>query len=257
MSGRVPIPAVAFSSTCIVGVRADDRLAVNQRHAIHSAAFKVCSNLVLYYSSGGYGGAIRNLEAYRAGMAWLREQGERSGDSALQAPLRQMNEQIAMLERNGDIDRLLKPRWVIQTLQAQAQLGNHLAERYAGLDGSPGLLLLHEQSLDVNRILLMYQIRAFGSLAIYFMEVGEGTPQHLDARVIERFRQLATRLPERAQEFGELERRYRYIRPRPLDGNGNQLAAGAEYYLGESSRRSTEWQRITRTSRKWRRKAER
>jgi len=209
-------------------VQADDRPSANQLHMIRSAAFTVCSNLLLYHSSAGYGGDVRNLEAYRAGMAWLGGQ----GDAELVEPLRQMDEQIALLERNHDADRLLKPRWVIPLLQAHAQFDGRLAERYAELEVSPELLLLHEQSLDASRMLLMYQTRAFGSLAVYFMAVDEDTPQLLDARFMARFQQLTARLPGQAQALAELERRYQFIRSRLLADSGNWLVAGAEYYLG-------------------------
>jgi hypothetical protein len=234
------LPCLALSPA-----HADDQLTANQLHAIRSTAFTVCSNVLLYHSSDGYGGDVRNLEAYQVGMAWLGEQIE----PELVEPLRQMSEQIALLERNPSASRLLKPRWVTPLLQAQAQLDGRLAERYAQLDISSELRLLHEQSLDASRMLLLYQTRAFGSLAVYFMEVDDDISRRLDARFVERSQQLMTLMPGQAQDLTELGRHYQFIRSRLLVDSGNWLAAGVGFYLGrivESLDRMAEnWNEVT------------
>ncbi|MCL6691311.1 hypothetical protein M8R19_21670 [Pseudomonas sp. R3.Fl] len=223
-----------LSLSFMPGAQADDRALANELHTIRSLAFTTCSNLLLYHSSGGYGGDSRNLDAYRAGMARLSELVARSGDVELQEPVRQMREQVGMLERNENANRLLKPRWVIPALQAQALLDARLADRYAALSVPPAMRMLHEQSLDISRILLMYQIRAFGSLAVYFMEVDEDTPKRLDLRVIDHFGQLMMQLPDKERELDELQRHYLFIRPRLLGRDAGSVPAGVEYYLGKT-----------------------
>lgn len=222
---------LALSSA--TAVNAQDRLSPNELHALRSTAFMTSSNLLLYYSAGGYGGDPRYLAAYRDGMSWLAAYGARSGDAQVREALLQMADQVVLLERNKDADRLLKPRWVIPILQTQAQLDARLASLQTSEQVPAELHLLQEQSLDVNRILLMYQIRAFGSLAVYFMDVDESTPQRIDTRITEGFGQLTTHFPERAQDLGELARRYQFIRVRLLQGNDNNwIPVGAEYQLG-------------------------
>lgn len=223
-----------LSLSFMSGAQADDRTLANELHAIRSVAFTTCSNLLLYHSSGGYGGDSRNLEVYRAGVARLSELVARTGDVELQEPVRQMSEQVDMLERNKNADRLLKPRWVIPALQAHALLDARLADRYAAMSVPPAMRMLHEQSLDISRILLMYQIRVFGSLAVYFMEVDEETPGRLDLRVTDRFGQLMMRLPDNERELDELQRHYLFIRSRLLGRDASLVPAGAEYYLGKS-----------------------
>jgi hypothetical protein len=201
--------------------------------AIRSAAFSLCSNLLLYYNPEQPDSDPRHREAYRQGLASLEQLIGQTGEAAMNEPLQQMREQIDLLERHADADRLLKPRWVIPTLQAQARLDQLAAARYAQVaPDAPLVRSLHEQSLDVSRMLLMYQIHTFGSLAVYFMEVDDATPSRLDREIGLRFERMLAQWPDLKDQLVALGRDYDFIRPRLLQRDKTWVSGSAAYYLG-------------------------
>src|SRR5690606_28519919 len=73
-------------------------------------------------------------------------------------------------------------------MMAHAEMDKAIAARYASAaeGADERLLALHQQSLETNHILLLYQNNMFSSIGVYFMETSEGIFNTIDARITAR-----------------------------------------------------------------------
>src|SRR5690606_21636064 len=76
---------------------------------------------------------------------------------------------------------------------------------------------LHQQSLETNQILLLYQNNMFSSIGVYFMETSEGIFNTIDARITARAATLRELLPDPEPTLQDLEKQYSFSPPRLLN----------------------------------------
>lgn len=145
-----------------------------------------------------------------------------------------MRKQVSALEQQPASNAQLYPNWINPLLEAHANLDRLAASRYtANPPVAPELAIRHTLTLDVARLLLLYQTRTFGSLAVYVIEVDEGTFTHLDLQIKQGFRTMEQLTPDQAVAIAKLKRKYEYIRPRLLQHEIDWVPTGAAYYLGQ------------------------
>jgi hypothetical protein len=208
-----------------------------QLHSIRIHAFGVCSHLLAYYNPGQDANDERHAERYRTHQQALRALLANEPEGELSAEVARMEEQIAALEglppgQPGDYSL-----WLLPLLKAHARLDAVAAERYAaGPSAKPEMVTLNRLSLDVERLLLIYQTRAFSLLTVFVVELDENTIAQLDAEVLRGFADMHEQWPGRSDKLLQLQRQYDFIRPRLLAYTQGWVPGSAAYYLGKVSR---------------------
>ncbi|MCY1456606.1 hypothetical protein D9M71_738370 [compost metagenome] len=85
----------------------------------------------------------------------------------------------------------------------------------------------------MQRLLLYYQIRTFGSLAVYLDDLKSGSPEKLDSRVIFGFRRIEQERPQTAGIIIKLREKYEFVRPHLIRDDSIAIPSSAAYYLGK------------------------
>ncbi|AYC32345.1 hypothetical protein D3880_08120 [Pseudomonas cavernae] len=202
--------------------------------AIRSEAFSVCSNLLVYYNPNQDGSDPKHAERYRQDLQQLQQLLTEEQDPVLSTAAADMGRQIAELERQPASEAQLYPNWINPLLEAQTRLDQQAAKRYAAaLPGEAQQLDLHRLSLNVERLLLLYETRTFGSLAVYVVSVDDNTFPQLDQQILQGFNELQRQWPQQVNELAKLKRKYDFIRPRLLQHDLDWVPSSAAYYLGQ------------------------
>ncbi|MCY1479593.1 hypothetical protein D9M68_130330 [compost metagenome] len=223
---------------CLLPTLACADLSARRLQDIRLQAFDLCSNLLAYYNPNQEAADPRHAERYRQDLLTLRGLLAGQGASSLELAVAEMGEQIDGLEVVPAGQDELYAGWIIPLLKAQARLDREAAERYAAAPPSDErLLVLHRLSLDIERLLLLYQTRAFSLLGMYVMVVDDDTVPQLDAGIVRGFAELTTQWPEHAAELAALKRNYDFIRPRLLQHSRDWVPGSAAYYLGRITSR--------------------
>ena len=205
---------------------------------IRLQAFAACSNLLAFYNPNQEAADPRHLERYRQGFAGLQQSLAGQGDAALEAAQAEMRRWLAELERVPAGQAEHYPERIIPLLKAHARLDQRAAELYAAAPpGEPRQLTLHRLSLDIERLLLLYQTRAFSLIGMYVLDVDDSTVPRLDGQILQGFADLKAQWPEHAAELGKLKQNYDFIRPRLLQNDRGWVPGSAAYYLGQITSR--------------------
>ncbi|MDF3874555.1 hypothetical protein [Pseudomonas putida] len=145
-----------------------------------------------------------------------------------------MQERISELESQPASNSQLYPIWINPLLKAQAHFDQQVAARYAVLPAiQPQSKTLHRLSLDVARLLLLYETRTFRSLAVYIVEMDDHTFGQLDRQILQGFADLAGQWPQHTDELVRLKRKCDFIRPRLLQYDLGWVPGSAALYLGQ------------------------
>src|SRR5690606_27320116 len=92
------------------------------------------------------------------------------------------------------------------------------------------LLALHQQSLETNQILLLYQNNMFSSIGVYFMETSEGIFNTIDARITAPAATLRELLPDLEPTLQDLEKQYSFMQPRLINHHDHWVPTIATFY---------------------------
>ncbi|HDZ55719.1 MAG TPA: hypothetical protein ENI17_01955 [Pseudomonas xinjiangensis] len=122
---------------------------------------------------------------------------------------------------------------VNQIMMAHAVADKAAAAAYEPLaEGAPEkLLTLHQQSLDINQILLLYQNSMFSSIGVFFVETNEGMFDQMNTRITERSAELRTLFPDMTETLNQLDQQYNFIKPRLLNHRSDWVPTIAAFYL--------------------------
>lgn len=203
---------------------------------IRSQAFSLCSNLLVYYNPNQDGGDPKHAERYRQNLEKLQQLVVLEQDPAMNSAVAIIDKQIAELERQPRSEASLYPNWINPLLQAQAHLDQAAASRYAAAPPTePQRLVLDRLSLDIQRLLLLYETRTFGSLAVYVVDMNDNTFAQLDQSILKGFAELQRQSPQQARSLSKLKSKYDFIRPRLLQHELSWVPDSAAYYLGQVS----------------------
>lgn len=201
--------------------------------AIRANAFSVCSNLLVYYNPNQDGSDPRYAERYRHDLQRLQQLVAQEGDAQLSQAAAAMGHGIDELERQPASNAQLYPAWINPLLKTQASLDQQAAKRYSAIALDEPHRVLHELSLNVERLLLLYQARTFGGLVVYVVDGDDNRFMQLDRQILQGFATLEQRWPQHAAELGKLRGKYAYVRPRLLNNEQRWVSGSAAYYLGQ------------------------
>ncbi|POB01836.1 hypothetical protein [Halopseudomonas oceani] len=202
-------------------------------------------------------------EAFKAGTYLLidnnlyervREPGNREiYNGALQqmdSLLRQMNNPGNLRQLYSDFVKLIREledlpdgeeyyslATVNRIMMAHGKLENAAAELYeAEVPGSPAnLVALQRQSIDISRILLLYENNMFSSVGVYFLPSREGLFGELDTRISEGSNQLKQLMPDHKDTFDRLDKQYSFIQPRLINYHSDWVPTIAAFYLTKNT----------------------
>ncbi|MFZ6044955.1 hypothetical protein ACFW0H_02380 [Pseudomonas sp. CR3202] len=201
---------------------------------IRYLAFSAGSHLLLHFNPNQIDNDPRYAERYHHDLKRIQQLVVMVGDPALEQLTDQLAREVAELESQPKSDAQLRPLWINPILQTQSTLDQIAQKRYMPLSPKGGSrLTIDRLSLDVQRLLLLYQTRTFGSLGVYIEELKEDAPETLDRRITEGFSELARTQSQSAGEIAKLSRMYEFVRPRLLKLELGAVPSGAAYYLAQ------------------------
>ncbi|MBV2132188.1 hypothetical protein KRX52_05170 [Pseudomonas sp. MAP12] len=213
-------------------------LSAQRLQDIRLEAFAACSNLLAFYNPNQQAADPRHLERYRQGFHGVQQLLAGQGDAALEEAAAEMRSRLEELERvpAGQVE--LYPDRIIPLLKAHARLDHRAAELYAAAPpAEQRQLTLHRLSLDIERLLLLYQSRAFSMIGMYVLDVDDNTVPQLDGQIHQGFADLAAQWPGHSAELAKLKQNYDFIRPRLLQHDRAWVPGSAAYYLGQVTTR--------------------
>lgn len=175
-----------------------------------------------------YNGALRNMERLMQSMGNPME---------LRQPYDEFLRLVRQLESQASEEAHYNLATVNLIMVAHAAVDHAIARKYdEHREGAPEkLLALHQQSLDTNQILLLYQNNMFSSVGVYFVEPEENLFATMNARIVERSDHLRQLFPDQQQIFTQLEKQYDFIQPRLLNYHTGWVPTIATFYLLRNS----------------------
>lgn len=207
-------------------------------HEIRTHGFLLCSNLLVYFNNHDPSStfAPEAKEAYQENLRNLQILVEGATDNVeMAASLQNMKSAISNLEQQPEDVREQYSRWINTILRAHAELDKLAESAYmAAHETDPATLNLHQQSLDINRMLLLYETQAFIGLGIFSIEFHENSFQEIDQRIDARHSTLLDLLPSSSSELEKIRLDYNFIRPRLLTPSQTIVSRSATIYLGRS-----------------------
>lgn len=211
--------------------------------AIRYLAFDASSHLLLNFNTSNGSADPLYADKYRADLQLMNDLLSQTPSPELRAEGQRFQGLILTLEQQREHEHLY-PIWINPILESQARidsLAQHLSP--TGEDPDGARQQLERLTLNSQRLLLYYQTRAFGSLAVYIDAIKKGAPQSLDQAIQRDFAALRATLPKQVDELAKLERKYNFIRRQVLQMQGEFVPDSVAYYLekiGTGSQRIAE-----------------
>lgn len=148
-------------------------------------------------------------------------------------PLAQIKALLAQLEALPSAQRERYPELLSALLIEQKKLREAAASAYATSRAQLSNLthMLSEQSHDLSRLHLDYQIRHSPKLEAATPTLSVSEREALVAIVDQRFKVLRAELAEHSEFLGKTNAQYRFVRSQ-LISSGSRLQTGVEFYLG-------------------------
>lgn len=175
-----------------------------------------------------------NREAYNEALLNMEKLlRQLDNPSDIRVPYNQFVSLIREIENQTEDEAHYHLATVNRTMMAHAEMDKAIAARYASAaeGADERLLALHQQSLETNQILLLYQNNMFSSIGVYFLEPTEGMFRNLDTSIVSRANTLKTLLPELSAALQSLDKQYGFIQPRLLDHHTDWVPTIAAFYL--------------------------
>ncbi|MNN15612.1 hypothetical protein D3C81_1287230 [compost metagenome] len=208
-----------------------------QLHEIRTHGFMLCANLLVYFNNQDPAAAFdpKAREAYRRNLQELDTLAAAVADKPeIAAALQGLKTSISELEQQPEDARVLYTSSLNPVLHAQSDLDEAAGAAYpeAG-DISPAISGLHQMSLDMSRILLLYQSKGFSNIGIHSVELDEHSFNKIDERIGSTHENLLKLAPDMNTELNEVWRNYNFVRQR-LKTNGQMVVSrSASLYLGK------------------------
>lgn len=234
MKNGIILALVMFALSA--AARADSATA-HRLHEMRSQGFLLCANLLVYYNNQDPAGAFypEAREAYRRNLAELERLAAAQGQPELGAALDEMKATIAQLEQQPEDTRTEYSLWLNPVLRAQGDLDRQVAAAYQASGEPPAsLAALHQLSLDIGRMLLLYESQAFSRTGIYSFEVHENSFNEIDQRIGASHEAVEQQLPGAGNELKEVWQNYSFVRQRLKTSEQQVVARSASLYLGKS-----------------------
>src|SRR5690606_15247228 len=175
-----------------------------------------------------------NREAYNEALLNMEKLlRQLDNPSDIRVPYNQFVSLIREIENQTEDEAHYHLATVNRTMMAHAEMDKAIAARYASAaeGADERLLALHQQSLETNQILLLYQNNMFSSIGVYFMETSEGIFNTIDARITAQAATLRDLLPNLNPTLHDLERPYTFMPPRLIKHHHNWVPISPAFYL--------------------------
>ena len=243
------ILALVFFILC--GPARADSAAAQRLHELRTQGFLLCANLLVYYNNQDPAAAFypEAREAYRRNLAELdRLTAALQDKPQLAVALREMKVAIGQLEKQPENSRVEYSLGLNPVLRAQGDFDKLVAAEYQKSGEQPVKLAnLHQLSLDLGRMLLLYENQAFSRTGIYSFEVHENSFKEIDQRIGTTYKALEELLPEGGDELKEVWQNYSFIRQRLKTSEHQVVARSATLYLGKGVQALDQLARNTRS----------
>lgn len=223
----------AFSSPTLAETAPSQRL-----HEIRTHGFLLCSNLLVYFNNHDPDSTFdpQAREAYRQNLASMQKLIEGAPENlAMTASLQQMKSAIDQIEQQPQDAMEQYSRWINSILRAHAELEKAAESAYLKThETAQATVTIHQQSMDISRMLLLYETQAFIGLGIFAMEFHEDLSKEIDQQIDSRHATLLELLPSSHNELEKVRRDYSFIRSRLLSPDREIVSRSAAIYLGRS-----------------------
>lgn len=210
-------------------------------HVIRSNGFLLASNLLVYFNNHDPASTFspEARETYHASLGNLQKLIKEVPDNReLAGALQSLEYAIGQLEQQPEDTYELYARWINPVLRAHAELERAAAAAYSATnEADPATSSLHQQNIDIGRMLLLYETQAFTNLGIFAMDYHEGSFQEIDQRITSRQATLHELLPGSGDALDKIWTDYHFIRPQLLSRDQQVVSRSATIYLGKSMSR--------------------
>ncbi len=225
-----------FWMLCSASSRADEQT-LQFLHEIRTRSYLLCSSAMLYFSPEIKSPDPRALASNYDSLMLLATRTVQLGQPPFMVETqRNMQGLMTTLERISRTDAGQYPEKVMHLLKLQRQADTWADEQYRQLGGSTSEATreLHQQSLDMARMLLNYQARSYPLPAGGFVGMGDAELEAQDRVINERFDRLIEQRGEFAKTFEGIRKNYRFVRAQLLGNNAHRSSGGIEFYLTRS-----------------------
>lgn len=175
-----------------------------------------------------------NRETYNQALTRMDQLLRQLGNpNELRSPYTDFVNLIRELEGQPEEEAHFNLATVNRIMQAHGRLERTAAQLYDEQTSSASeqLLALHQQSLETNQILLLYQNNMFSSVGVYFMDADEGIFAAMDQRITERASKLHSLFPDQQATLSRLDKQYTFIQPRLIKYYEDWVPTIAAFYL--------------------------
>lgn len=220
----------------ILPVLAHAEVSPSSLQIMRYSAFSACSHLLLHYNPNQSNVDPGTADRYRRDLQQLQTLLGLVDDPQLKQLGERLLGEVAALENTPADEIQLRPVRINPILETQAALDRLIHERYSALQNDEIILSIDLLSLDVQRLLLYYQIRTFGSLAVVYLdELKAGSPEKIDSSVISGFQRIELERPEAADLIAKLRKKYEFVRPHLIQQDLIAVPSSTVYYLSKVS----------------------
>lgn len=208
-----------------------------QLHEIRTHGFMLCSSLLVYFNNQDPTAAFdpEAREAYRRNLRELDTLVAAVADKpGIAVALQGLKTSIGELEQQPEDARLLYTSSLNPVLHAQSDLDKAAGAAYlAAGEIAPAVASLHQMSLDMSRMLLLYQSKGFSNIGIHSVELDEHSYNRIDQRIGSTLESLMNVAPDMKPELNEVWRNYNFVRQRLMKNDQAAVSRSASLYLGK------------------------
>lgn len=206
-------------------------------HEIRTRSYLLCSSAMLYFHPAIKQPDPRALISNYDSLMLLQTRTVQLGQPPdMIETQRNMQSLMETLEHMPRHDAGQYPKQVSDLLKlqrqadawAESQYNQHAAETSRSPRG------LHQQGLDMAKMLLNYQARSYPLQAGSYTGMTDAELEALDRAISERFELLIEKHKEFTATLERIRKNYRFVRAQVLNKNAHQSTGGIEFYLTRS-----------------------
>jgi hypothetical protein len=233
-------PGIILASVLLLlssAARAESSV-TQQLHEIRTHGFLLCANLLVYFNSQDPAAAFdpEVREAYRLSLRELDAlAGGVDDQPGIADSLQELKSAVGLIEKEPKDVRLLYTSSLMPILRAHGDLEEAAENAYLKM-GETSLVVagLNQLSLDMGRMLLLYESQAFINIGEYSVKSGEGSFEAIDQRIGSRFEELLKLEPAMESELRTAITDYKFVRQQLKASNQTLISRSAIMYLGRS-----------------------
>lgn len=231
----LPMALIALSLLLSSLAAASER--AQRYYELHSQAYLLCVNALLYFAAQERAPDPRHLAAYRGALSRMAGlSGELGQPPELSQPLAEISALLGELERLPRSEAPLYPARLIALLGAHERLESQAAQHYRQLAAEvpAPVQLLHRQSQALGRLLLHAQARSARVLGAYSVALSVAQFAALDQDINRGYASLLATLPEHAERLQKQQHSFRFVRGQLLSSDFGKSIASSEPYIARS-----------------------